>query len=166
MKKTKRMMKTMKTIEDIEMFSSDKRKMLFCEKSYFVMKSKVVEIVKEVIACDASPVAMFYLHLISSSSFFPLPLLTSHLPSPFSWAEAKLSSTSLSTQIWILDCDCDLIVFCVFPIFPVRVKRQLRQELFKFSLLKIQRINKDMQLILYSPESLGNRVSLYTQNQV
>ena len=34
------------------MFSSDKRKKLFVsDKSYFVMKSKVVGIVKEVIAC-------------------------------------------------------------------------------------------------------------------
>ena len=41
------------------MFSGDNRKKILCEKSYSVMKSKLVEIVEEVIAFDVSPVAMF-----------------------------------------------------------------------------------------------------------
>ena len=45
------------------MFSSDKRKKLFSVEK-FAMKSKVVEIVKEVIACDVSPVAMFEVMMI------------------------------------------------------------------------------------------------------
>ena len=41
------------------MLSSDKIKKLSSAKSYFAMKSIVVETVKEVIASDVSPVAMF-----------------------------------------------------------------------------------------------------------
>ena len=41
------------------MFSGDNRKKILCEKSCSVMKSKLLEIVKEVIAFDVSPVAMF-----------------------------------------------------------------------------------------------------------
>ena len=44
------------------MFSSDNRKKLFNDESYFVIKSKAVEIVKEkngAMACYVSPVAMF-----------------------------------------------------------------------------------------------------------
>ena len=59
----------------------------------------------------------FHHHVISSSSFYPLPLPTSHLPSPspFAWAEANLWSTTLSTPIWILDCDFSCIS-CIFRI--------------------------------------------------
>ena len=56
---------------------------------------------------------------------FPLPLLSFHLPipSPSAWAEANLWSTSLSTPICILDCDCDLIVFWVLSLFSLKLKR-------------------------------------------
>ena len=42
----------------MKLFSSDKRKKLFGEKGNFVMKSKLVEIAKEV-KSDLLPVAMF-----------------------------------------------------------------------------------------------------------
>ena len=59
------------------MFSSVKRK-LFCEKSYFMMQSKLVEIVKEVESSDLSPAVIFF-YEISLDIIFCVTILTPSL---------------------------------------------------------------------------------------
>ena len=65
-------MKKMNQLSSNEMSSSDKRKKLVSGKSCFVMKFKIVEIVKEVIACDIS-------QIVQSKRLVPLIDITDYL---------------------------------------------------------------------------------------